>query len=152
MSSKSPVERIVNAFVAYAKATLPGLITTANVGQTLAAPALKKIEKTSCVNVQYFPACAINLDSVGFSDSGAGSLRADLTIDVFIFASDSKPANLAAYVDRYLDAVVDLASNDATVGAEGFEIKIERADKGLEPEGTRGWVAVSFTVWGEAPF
>jgi hypothetical protein len=152
MSSKSPVERIVNAFVTYAKATLPGLVTTANVGQTLAAPALKKIEKAGRVDIQYFPCAAINLDSVEFSDSGAGSMRADLVIDVFVCASDSKPANLAAYLDRYLDAVVDLASNDATVGAEGFELKIDRADKGLEPEGTRGWVAVSFTVWGEAPF
>jgi hypothetical protein len=148
----SPVERVVNAFVAYAKAALPGLITRANVGQSLAAPALKKIEKTVRVDLQYFPSCAINLDEVDFAESGSGSIRADARMDVYIFAADSKPDNLAAFLDRYLDAVVDLAAGGPNVGTEGFNVKVDRADKGLEPDGNRGWVAVQFTLWGEAPF
>lgn len=148
----SPVERVVTAFVAYVVATLPGLVTRANVGQALAAPALKKIEKTGCVNVQYFPACAINLDAVDFQDSGSGSIRADAQVDVYVFAADSSAAKLAVYLDRYLDAVVDLAAGGPTVATEGFNIKVDRADKGLEPDGTRGWCAVQFTIWGEALF
>jgi hypothetical protein len=148
----SPVERAVNAFVAYAQAALPGLVTRANVGQALAAPALKKIAKTVRVDIQYFPACAINLDSVEFSDSGSGSIRADAQVDVYVFAADSKPATLTVYLDRYLDAVADLAAGAPVVGTEGFNVKVDRADKGLEPDGTRGWCAVQFTVWGEAPF
>jgi hypothetical protein len=152
MSSASPVERLVTAFVDYAKATLPGLITKANIGQSLSAPAFKKIEKTVRMDAQYYPSVGINLDGSEFSDSGIGSLRADCAVDVFAFATNSKPEQLSTILDRYLDAIVDLASGEARAGALGFEVSVKSGDKGIEPDGTRGWVAVLFNVWGEAPF
>lgn len=148
----SPVERLVNAFVTYAKATLPGLVILANSGQAVAAPAFKKIEKTVRMESQYFPCVGINLDQASFAESGSGSILVECTVDVFALATASKSDLLAAYLDRYLDAIADLASGAARAGASGFEVKVTSADKGHDPEGTNGWAAVSFTVWGEAPF
>ena len=131
---------------------LPGLITKANIGQALAAPALKKIEKTVRMDVQYFPSAAINLDSAEFSESGSGSIRVDASVDIFVFAADSKADRLSTFIDRYLDAVCDLASSAALFGSAGFNVKVVHADKGIEPDGARGWAAVQFIVWGEALF
>jgi len=149
--TKSPVERMTDAFVTYAKAQLPGLITQANVGKTVAAPALKKIEKTVKVDTQYFPSAAINLDSVELEEAGPGALRVDATVDLVIFASDSKPDRLSAFIDRYLDAAVDLAADGPMLNSE-FYLRAERADKGIEADGTRGWAMVAFTIWGEVNF
>lgn len=152
MSAASPVERIVTAFVSYVQATLPGLLTAANSGKTVAAPVFKKIEKTVRMDSQYFPSVGINLDSVRPSESGSGSYLFECEVDVFALATASKPDLLATYLDRYLDAISDLASSSARAGITAFELKLTSADKGHDPDGTNGWVAVSFTVWGEAPF
>lgn len=152
MSATSPVEAMVNAFTSYAAATLPALITRANLGQTLAAPPLKKIEKTARIDLQYFPSAAINLDSVETEATGPHLRAFTVMIDLFIFASDSKHDRLVAFVDRYLDAAMDLEDYDSTMGATNYRLLAERADKGIEPDGSRGWVAVSFRVWGEVNF
>jgi hypothetical protein len=152
MSAVSPVERIVDAFVAYAVAKIPTLLNQANSGQVIQAPAFKKVAKTAFMESQYFPAVGINLDSVAFDDSGSNSIRVECEVGVIAVATASKPDLLAAYLDRYLDAISDLASSSARAGSSGFEVKLTSADKGLDPDGTNGWVAVSFTVWGEAPF
>lgn len=152
MSATSQVERLVSAFALYAIAKIPTLLTLANSGQAIQAPAFRKIEKTVRMDSQYFPCVGINLDSVSFEDSGSNSIRAECVVDVFALVVSSKPDLLATYLDRYLDTICDLASSSARAGSSGFEAKLTSADKGLDPDGLNGWVAVSFTVWGEAPF
>ena len=149
--TKSPVERMVDTFTAYVKAELHGLIIAANSGKAVAAPALKKIEKTVKVDTQYFPSAAVNLDSVELSEAGPGALRVDAAVDLAIFATDTKPERLSAFVDRYLDAAIDLAA-DGTMGNSEFYLRAERADKGIEADATRGWALVAFTIWAEVNF
>lgn len=152
MSAASPVERLVSAFTAYAVGALPGLLTTANLGQAVTAPAFRRIEKTVRMESQYFPAVGINLDSVRIEPSGQGSIRVECEVDVFALATATKPELLSTCLDRYLDTIVDLGSGASLAGATGFEAIVTSADKGHDPDGMNGWVAVSFTVWGEAPF
>lgn len=149
--TKSKVREMVSDFVAYAGTELPLRIAAANDGELITAPALKKIEKTIRVNAQYFPCAAINLESVDFEEAGPGALRIEARIDLAIFAADSRPERLSDFLDRYLDSAVDLASDD-DMGASDWNIRVESADKGCEPDGTRGWVAVRFVLFGEVVF
>jgi hypothetical protein len=148
----SPVERMVDSFVAYVKAELPLRLIQANAGKAVAAPALKKIEKTVKLNIQYFPCAGINLDSAVFEEAGPGALRVEVRIDLFVCASDSKPERLSAFLERYMDAAVDLASGDPTMGGSMFNLSVTSADKGMAADGEQGWSAVQFVVVGEVDY
>jgi hypothetical protein len=148
----SPVERMVDAFSDYVIASLPGKITTANVGQTIAAPALKKIEKSVRADAQYWPRAIVNADTFEFGEAGQLSRMVEIGIDVYVFASHTTPTTLAIYLERYLDSVVDLSTSTGIIPVLGYGLRVISADKGVEPDGTRGWVVVRFLVWSEAAY
>jgi hypothetical protein len=148
----SPVERMVDSFVAYVKAELPLRLIQANAGKAVAAPVLKKIEKTVKVDVQYFPCAAVNFESADFEITGQGAMQITGMVDVLVFAADSKPERLSVVVERYLDAVIDLASSAGSWSVDTFELWPVRADKGIEPDGSRGWAVVQFLLKGEVDY
>ncbi|OHE63852.1 MAG: hypothetical protein A2001_01435 [Treponema sp. GWC1_61_84] len=150
--TKYPVERIVTAFAAYVAANLPALLTQANVGMAVAAPAFARIGKTVHINPQYLPAVAVNLDGGTSEASGSNSVAVDLRINVIAATTGKDEDQISTYLERYIDAISDLASENAQVGAEGFEIEVQEFDKGVEPDGKRGFSVVQFRVWGEALF
>jgi hypothetical protein len=150
MSSVSCIERLMNALTAYAQARLPSLLVAANEGQAIQAPAFKKIEKTFAINVQYLPMVAINFDSAQFEDESTTSVLEKATVDVYVWAKSTKPEELEVYLERYLDAVIDLGGYEASAALEGYGLTISAADKGAEGDGTRGWVVVTFIVRAEA--
>lgn len=150
MSAASCVERLMAAVTEYVKATLPGLLVSANDGQTIQAPAFRKIEKTPVLNAQYFPMVGINLDSVQFLDASTTSVEVDASIDFLVAATSTKPEELQTLLERYMDAVVDLGGYEASGALDGYEISVQSVDKGVEGDGSRGWAAITFKVVGEA--
>lgn len=147
--TRSKVEDAINAFVTYVKATLPGNITTANVGMTIAAPALKKIEKSVRMDAQYLPSAMINLESVEHEESGQLARRQTLLVNLIILAAHGTAATLDAYIDRYHDAALDLATSTGYIPGTGYVLTVVASDKGIEADGTRGYVVVQFTVKSE---
>jgi hypothetical protein len=147
--TKSNVERMSDAFVAYLVANLPASVTTANAGKTWAASVLKKIEKATRVNLQYVPCAAISLEGVDFEEAGPGSLSATAEIIVVLVSAENDSTKLSTSLERYVDALVDLVGSDSTMGGSAYNIGVKGMEKGIDPDGKRGVASVTCEISGE---
>ncbi len=138
------VAEIMSAVEHYFSEKFPAAVAAAN------ARPLKAIVKAQSVNIQNIPCAALNLDSVKFEETGQNTIWAELQVDLYVFMADQKPDKLNDEAEKYIDAALAVV-NDGTLSGTPYYIRITSADKGIEPDGLRGWVSVSFVVWGEAP-
>lgn len=150
--NKFPAEKYLAAFVAYAKAYLPTILTAANVGETIQAPAFSKIVKGTQINLQYLPYAIITLEDGAVEEAGPGYIRPAINVLIIVAASNPNPDTLDAYLDRYVSTLCDLAASEYTQDASGVEVNLIDFDKGAEPNGTRGWAVARFKLWGEEAF